>query len=155
MRKEETRCAVGILGGDRNAIRFLDVEDATLASHVEFASEKLSEIIHEVAPDEIFVTSEYEQHSDHVAACGAVRLAMQKTQSSAKLYRYTVLLRPGLSLSSIADTTKTIDITEQLQTKRLAVGQFNSHLKIIAKQQTQPFFESVDPWLETSETFFV
>jgi len=155
MRKAETRRAVAILGGDPEAIRFLDVEDATLGEHVASVSETLAAIIREVAPDEIYVTSEHEQHSDHVAACAAVRSAMQRASSSATLYRYTIQLLPGLSPQSIAEPTVTVDIAERLETKTRAAGQFASHLTIVAAGQTEPFFQSVAPWLRPTEMFFV
>jgi LmbE family N-acetylglucosaminyl deacetylase len=155
MRKEETRCAVDILGGDRGAIRFLDVEDASLERHVESVSETLAAIIREVAPDEIYVTSEHEEHPDHVAACAVVRSAMRKTRSGARLYRYVIALRQGLLRSSIGGPSVTIDIAEQLETKRRAVSQFASHLTVVAKGQTEPFFSNADPWLLPGEAFFV
>ena len=155
MRKEETRRAVDILGGHREAIRFLDVEDAALAGQIEPVSETLSAIIGDVTPDEIYVTSEHENHPDHVAACAVVRSAMWKTQSHATLYRYIVSLRPGVSLSSVPEPSVTIDIAEQLETKRRAVSQFASHLKVVANGQTEPFFRNVDQWLQPREVFFV
>lgn len=155
MRKEETRRAVDILGGDREAIRFLDVQDASLQEHVEAAAETLAAIMNEVAPDEIYVTSEHEEHLDHVAACEAVRLAMLKARSGAGLFRYTILLPPGVSRASIAEPSVTVDIAGELDAKRRATSQFASHLTIVGKGQTEPFFANVDPWLQPVEAFFV
>jgi LmbE family N-acetylglucosaminyl deacetylase len=155
MRKEETRRAVDLLGGDREAIRFLDVEDASLARHIESVSETLAAILREVAPEEVYVTSEHENHPDHVAACAAVRSAMRKARSHATLYRYIVSLRPEMSLSSAPGPSVAIDVAEQLESKRRAVSQFASHLKVVARGQTEPFFKNVDPWLQSREVFFV
>ncbi len=155
MRKEETRRAVDILGGKREAIRFLDVEDGDLRRHIESASEGVAGIIREVNPDEVYVTSEHEGHPDHVAACAVVRSAMRKAHSQAALYRYIVALRSGLSLSSVRETWVSVDIAEQLETKRKAVNQFASHLKVVAKGQTEPFFKDVEEWLQPVERFFV
>ena len=155
MRKEETRRAVDILGASRGAIRFLDVEDGALGGLIASVSEKMAAIIRDVAPAEIYVTSEYENHPDHVAACTVVRSAMRAAQSHATLYRYIVSLRPGLSLLSVPEQSVALDITAQLETKRMAVSQFASHLKVVAKAQTEPFFTSVDRWLQPEEVFFV
>ena len=155
MRKEETRRAVDILGGHGEAIRFLDVEDGALEKHVESASERIAEIIADVDPDEIYVTSEHEEHRDHVAACVVVRSALRKTHSHATLYRYIVSLRSGLLWSAIPEPSVSIDIADQLETKRRAVSQFASHLKIVAKGQREPFFKNVDKWLQPKEVFFV
>jgi LmbE family N-acetylglucosaminyl deacetylase len=155
MRKEETRRAVGILGGRPEAIRFLDVEDAALERHVEFASQRIAGIIADVDPDEVYVTSQHEEHPDHVAACAAVRSAIRETHSHATVYRYIISLRPGLSLSSIPEPSVSIDITGQLERKRKAVSQFASHLTIVAKGQGEPFFKNTDKWLGPSEVFLV
>ena len=155
MRKEETRRAVAILGGRREAIRFLDIEDASLADHVETVSETMAAVLREVSPDEIYVTSQYENHPDHVAACAVVRSAMRMARSRAKLYRYLISLRSDVSPSATGEPTVSVDITEQLETKRRAVNQFSSHLKIVARGQTEPFFRNVEAWLRPSETFFV
>ena len=153
MRTAETRRAVDILGGRSEAIRFLDVEDASLARHVERVSETMAEIIRQTAPDEIYVTSEHEAHPDHVAACAVVRSAMRKMPSHARLYRYMISLREGLVRSSILEPSVTIDISGQLEAKRRAVSQFASHLKIVAKGQTEPFFTDVSQWLQPREVF--
>jgi N-acetylglucosamine malate deacetylase 1 len=155
MRKEETRRAVAVLGGHREAIRFLDVEDASLQRHVESTAERVAQIIREVDPDEIYVTSEHEEHPDHVAACAVVRSAMQRAHSRATLFRYVVSLRSGLSLPSIPDPSVAIDVSEQLDTKRRAVSQFASHLKVVAKGQTEPFFKDAEEWIHPEEVFFV
>jgi LmbE family N-acetylglucosaminyl deacetylase len=155
MRKAETRRAVDILGGRSETIRFLDVEDGTLETQVGPVSETLSAIIREAAPDEIYVTSQHEAHPDHVAACAAVRAAMRKTGSRAALYRYVIALRPGVSVSSAGEATTAVDIGGHLATKRRAVSQFASHLTIVARGQTEPFFKSIEPWVQPTEVFFV
>jgi N-acetylglucosamine malate deacetylase 1 len=155
MRKEETRRAVEILGGHRETIRFLDVEDASLQRHAESTAARVAQIIREVDPDEIYVTSEHEQHPDHVAACAVVRSAMQRAHSRTTLYRYVVSLRSGLSLPSVPDPSVAVGITEQLDKKRRAVSQFASHLKVVAKGQTEPFFKGVEEWIQPKEMFFV
>ncbi len=155
MRKDETLRAVTILGSRPEAVRFLDVEDGTLEDHLQPAIETIAHLIDELTPQEIYVTSEHERHPDHVAACAVVRAAMQKTQSRAALYRYTIELRHGLSLSTIDQPSLALDISAQLELKRQAVSQFNSHLKIVARGQTQPFFLSTDDWLQPQERFFV
>ncbi len=155
MRKEETRRAVDLLGGRSETLRFLDVEDGTLARHIEATAETIAEIIRDVAPDEIYVTSGYEEHSDHVAACTVVRSAMAGTHSSATLYRYVIALARGASPASIDEPSIEVDITAQMDTKRRAVQQFASHLTIAAKGQTEPFFPDPDVWVRPTETFFV
>jgi len=154
-RKEETRRAVDILGGEGLAIRFLDVEDASLARHVEPVSEQLAEIIREVSPEEIYVTSEYEEHPDHVAGCAAARAAMRMADCTARLFRYVIALRAGLTMASIPEPKVSVDISSQMERKRQAVSQFVCHLKVVAKGQTEPLFRGVDDWVRPREVFFV
>jgi len=155
MRQEETRRAVAILAGDAATVRFLNVEDATLARQVDAAAETLAAIMHDVTPDEIYVTSQHEEHPDHVAACAAVRSAMRSTRSRATLYRYMIALRRGVSPDTAGEPTVTVDIAPQLDRKRRAVSQFASHLTIVGRGQTEPFFHSIDPWVRPVERFFV
>jgi LmbE family N-acetylglucosaminyl deacetylase len=155
MRKDETRRAVDILGGRAETIRFLDIEDGQLRHHVEAVSETIAGLIRQVAPREIYVTSEHEEHPDHVAACAAVRSAMAKTGSPAMLYRYVIALPAGVSVAAIDEPTVAVDVAAQMETKRRAVRQFASHLTIVAKGQTEPFFKDADAWVRPTETFFV
>jgi LmbE family N-acetylglucosaminyl deacetylase len=155
MRKDETRRAVAILAGEAATIRFLDVEDATLARHVDIVAATLAAIIREVTPDEVYVTSQHEEHPDHVAACAAVREAMRATPSRATLYRYIIALRRGLSPETAGEPTVAADIAPQQEKKRRAVSQFASHLTIVGRGQTAPFFAGVEPWVRPVETFFV
>ncbi|HOI56151.1 MAG TPA: PIG-L family deacetylase [Phycisphaerae bacterium] len=155
MRKDETRRAVAILAGEAAAIRFLDVEDATLAHHVDAVAETLASIVREVRPDEIYVTSQHEEHPDHVAACVAVRSAMRSTRSRATLYRYVIALAGGRSPDTVGEPTVAVDIGPQQDLKRRAVSQFASHLTIVGRGQTEPFFASIEPWVRPVEVFFV
>ncbi|MFW6145714.1 MAG: PIG-L deacetylase family protein [Planctomycetota bacterium] len=154
MRKDETRRAVDVLGGRSETIRFLDVEDGTLSRHAEAVSETMAEIIDEVEPDEIYVTSEHEEHTDHVAACAVVRAAMAKTHSGATLHRYVIALADGVSPGSVDEPTVAVDIAAHMETKRRAVRRFASHLTIVAQGQTEPFFPDADAWVGPTETFF-
>lgn len=154
-RKEETRRAVDVLGGDGGAIRFLDVEDGSLARHVGPVSEQLAQIIREAAPEEVYVTSEHEEHLDHVAGCAAVRAAMRLAKSRARLLRYVIALRGGLTTASIPEPKVFVDIAAQMERKRQAVRQFVCHLEVVAKGQTEPLFATVDDWVRPREVFFV
>jgi LmbE family N-acetylglucosaminyl deacetylase len=153
MRREETRRAVDILGGDGKSVKFLDVEDGSLSGLVEPVSEMLSEIIRCSAPGEIYVTSEHERHADHVAACAAVRAAMRKAGSRARLLRYAVSPRSPSDFPPTGEAVLAVDITDQLETKRRAINQFACHLRIVAEGQTEPVFKSIAPWLQPREVF--
>lgn len=154
-RKEETRRSVEILGGSRNEIIFFDIEDGNLANYAEEASEKLAELIRRVSPDEIWVTSEYEEHPDHIAASGITRSALSKASCDAKLLRYITILKSDIKPERIECPRIIEDISEHLDTKRKAVAQFESHLKIVAKKQVEPLFKNADRWLAENEVFFV
>lgn len=157
MRKAETCRAVSILGGntgDTADIRFLDFEDGALANHAAAATEALAAIIRQVDPDELYVTSQYEWHADHVAACHLARAALQQARCPATLYRYAIALPPGLTLAAIDEPRATVEIPpDLLDLKRRAVNEFRSHLQIVARGQTAPLFEDINCWLQPEETF--
>lgn len=155
LRRAETGRAMDILAGSRHAIHFLDTEDGTLNLHVDTVAVQLAGMIRGLAPTEVFVTSEYEQHRDHVAACAVIRAELAQAASPARLYRYTVILRPDVVPASVPGPAVDIDISAHLPRKRQALSQFASHLTIIARQQPAPFFSSVDPWLQPREHFLV
>ena len=155
MRKNETRRAVDILGGRSEGVRFLDIEDGTLTRHVEAVAETIAEIITETNPEEIYVTSEHEEHPDHVAACAVVRSAIAGTKSAAVLYRYVIALPAGVTTAGIDEPTVAVDVSAQMETKLRAVRQFASHLTVVGTGQTEPFFKDPDVWVQSTETFFV
>jgi LmbE family N-acetylglucosaminyl deacetylase len=155
LRKNETRRSVQMLGGGRAEVRFFDYEDGRLAEFAGEAGSKLAKLMREAKPDEIWVTSEYEEHPDHIAACAVVRSARAQSGCCARLLRYITILRPGLALTEILDPRIQEDISRQLPLKRKAISQFESHLKVMAKGQKVPFFRTADAWLGEEETFFV
>jgi hypothetical protein len=46
-----------------------------------------------------------------------------------------------------------VDIGGVLDAKRRAISQFASHLTIVARGQTEPFFKDVSQWLQPTEVF--
>lgn len=155
MRRAETRRSVRILGGRTDDVVFMGFEDGNLSGCVEAVVEKLAEWIGKIRPDEIWVTSEFEAHPDHVAACAAARLACKRSGCASRLLRYITILRTGLSPAGMEEPRIVEDVTHQLELKRKAVGGFDSHLKVVAKGQTAPLFENMDRWLSGTEVFFV
>ena len=155
MRKNETRRSVQILGCGRTEVHFFDYEDGRLAEFAEAAVQKLARLMRETKPDEIWVTSEHEEHRDHIAACAIARSARILGNCRGRLLRYITILRPGLTPAEIFDPRLEEDISQHLEIKRRAIGQFESHLKIIAKGQREPFFANADAWLGEKEIFFV
>lgn len=155
MRRAETLRSVRILGGRTDDVVFMGFEDGSLSGCVEAVAERLAEWIGKIRPGEIWVTSEYEEHPDHVAACVAARRACERSGSRARLLRYITILRTGLSPAGIDEPRIVEDITGQLELKREAVGGFDSHLKVVARGQTAPLFANMDRWLSGTEVFFV
>jgi len=155
MRKNETRRSVQILGSGRTEVYFFDYEDGQLVAFIDEAVQKLAGLIRETMPDEIWVTSEHEEHRDHIAACAIARSARILSNCRARLLRYITILRPGLFLAEIPDSRLEEDISQFLEIKRRAISQFESHLKIIAKEQREPFFLNANAWLGEKEIFFV
>lgn len=81
MRKDETRRAVEILGGRVDDIRFLDFENERLVAQKADALARITALLRELAPSEVYFPSPFEGHPEHVvtneiakAACAATGL---------------------------------------------------------------------------------
>ena len=86
MRKAETLRAVGILGADTGDVRFLDVENERLADERAAAEREIAAILTELSPSEVYVTSPFEGHREHVVTNEVTRAACGKTAKCPALF---------------------------------------------------------------------
>ena len=108
-RETEARAALRKLGVETPAIHFLGAQDGTLAWQTpEQASEvagRLRELIARMKPDEIFAAYRKDGSSEHEAAFGLLKQALQDSTHPVRLYEYPVwswwnpalLIRPCFS----------------------------------------------------------
>ena len=147
LRKDETKRAIEILGLKQDRLFFFDCKDGTL--------DRLSLLWREINPDEVYCTSKYEGHKDHVATERIVHEARTRTGSNATVMHYITTLAYGTSLSNVAEEVVMNDISDVLPLKRKAIAQFVCHLGIVSKHQRAPICADFNQYLTSAEPFII
>ncbi len=155
LRKDETRRAFEILGGNPADLRFLDFENERFLPKKEEAVARVARIVEEIAPTEIYVTSPFEGHPEHVAANVIVRKACDDVNTKAAIIEYIVSLKKDLSLKDLPRGLREVDVSAQRDREKKALAQFKSHLGILSPRQSKPLAENYDRYLTPVETFLV
>jgi LmbE family N-acetylglucosaminyl deacetylase len=155
LRKDETRRAFRILGGDPADLRFLDFENERLVEKKGEAVAKVAAALKEVAPTEVYVTSPFEAHPEHVAANAIVREARAAAGVNPTIFEYTVSPKRGLSPQGQPRRRHEVDVSAQRAREREALGVFRSHLGTLSPRQSKPLRENYDEYLTPVETFLV
>ncbi|MPY94513.1 MAG: hypothetical protein GEV08_16080 [Acidimicrobiia bacterium] len=89
-RRAESLAACALLGVEERHVRFLGFEELTLDRCFDELANTLAQLIDEVAPDEVLVTSERDWHADHRMAHRATQLAVERTRGEPLLLAYPV-----------------------------------------------------------------
>ena len=155
LRKDETRRAFRILGGDPADLRFLDFENERLIEKKGEAVAKLAAVLEEIKPSEVYVTSPFEAHPEHVAANAIVREARAGAGVEPTLFEYSVSPRKGSPPPGPSSRRHEVDVSAQRAREREALGVFRSHLGILSPRQSKPLAANYDEYLTPVETFFV
>ena len=155
LRKDETRRAFRILGGDPADLRFLDFENERLIEKKAEAVAKVAAMLKEIKPSEVYVTSPFEAHPEHVAANAIVREARAAAGVLPTLFEYSVSPRKGQPAPGPPRRRLEVDVSAQRAREREALGVFRSHLGILSPRQTKPLAADYDGYLTPVETFFV
>jgi len=155
LRKDETRRAIAILGLRQDRLFFFDFKDGTLDANSDVAADRLARLWREINPGEVYCTSKYEGHKDHVATERIVREARARAGSSANVMHYITTLAYGTSLGDVAEEVVMLDIIDVLPLKRRAVAQFHCHLGIVSPQQRVPLCADFDQYLTNAEPFIM
>lgn len=150
IRRKEAIRAAEILGIPRINLFFLDIEDKSLGKHKKYSLEKITKMIKEIRPTEIFFPQELEYNPDHRATNRIIKEALKKLDFHIAEYRYSIawrfpfyLLLYGLNEDRfyrlmcrfLRRNLLYIDISEFLSIKRRAIKQYASQLKIYSSSQ--------------------
>jgi LmbE family N-acetylglucosaminyl deacetylase len=156
------------LGIPDQDVLLLGFPDSELGTQIDSVASSLTRILSELNPDEIFIPSSIDWHSDHVAVHAASLRAAAQSQSVAALYTYPIWFwsrdawaPPGVTafrrkLSLLRDFVFTTGIRLRPQ-KVLTSGYLESKRDLMEiygweLQQDYDFFEK---WhLRTEELFF-
>jgi LmbE family N-acetylglucosaminyl deacetylase len=154
-RKRETERAVGILGGNAANIRYLDYKDGSLEAHSAEVVRRLLPIFEELRPAEVYVTNAYEHHPDHRAASTIVSQAIDTNGLATELFQYFIGPKAGYAIDPAREQVIEVDISRIFELKKVAVNQFECHLKVISPKQTKPLWENGNAYLHQVEKFIV
>jgi LmbE family N-acetylglucosaminyl deacetylase len=155
MRKAETLRAVEMLGASPRDVRFLDFENERLAEQGAEAGRRLQAILSELSPSEVYVTSPFEGHREHVLTNELTRAACAATGKCPSVREYVVTLGRGQTLDTVPRRVVPMNVSAVRDRERRALAQFRSHLDVIYKGQPAPLTPNYDRYLTEEEPFLV
>lgn len=155
MRKAETLRAVEILGANPRDVRFLDFENERLAERRAEAGSRVEAILSELSPSEVYVTSPFEGHREHVLAHELTRAACAATAKCPSILEYVVTLGRDQTLDTVPRRVVRMNVSGVRDRERRALAQFRSHLDLIYKGQPAPLTPNYDRYLTEEEPFLV
>jgi len=164
IRKKEIEKATGILGVPCRNVLFLDFEDGMLEHYEKEAEERVSAILMEEKPAEIYYPYERDSNSDHRATNRIVGNATKKSGFPILRYRYSITQtysRAGPIIDSILNFFKGnmigFDISKFIDLKRTALKEFKSQTAIISSEQKKPILSAqrLEMHLKNKEIFHI
>lgn len=162
IRREEVKRAVKILGVQKENLIFLEFEDGTLEKNEKRVEEKISQIIKENSPVEVYFPYEKDVHPDHRATNRAVRNAIKNLGITVRKYQYSIsqkYSRMGPIIDILLNIFKHnivhVDISRFHSVKRAAVREFKSEIEIISSKQQKPLMNNIDMFLNHEEPFYI
>ncbi|MGI0490003.1 PIG-L deacetylase family protein [Pantanalinema rosaneae CENA516] len=150
LRQQEAIAAAEQLGLPEQDVIFLGLPDGELSSHQSTAIQKVTDLLYQYQPEEVYIPYYLEPHPDHVATNTAVIGALQEYRQAVMVCEYPVwfwsywpwvnfsgkiwdlkllkwLLKVNLKL--MRDFQRSIAIADILDQKRQALEQHESQLK--------------------------
>jgi LmbE family N-acetylglucosaminyl deacetylase len=155
MRKEETRRAVDILTAGRAEILYLEVENERLVEEQADVTRRVTALVGDLKPAELYAPSAFEGHAEHVAANEIARAACASTGACGALFEYIVSLRRDVSIDTVPRRRIGVDVSAYRDLEREALAQFKSHLDVISPKLTAPLTPDYDRYLTDEEPFLV
>jgi LmbE family N-acetylglucosaminyl deacetylase len=155
MRRAETLRAVEILGAQRSDVRFFDFENERLPEQRAEAGRRLEAVLSELSPAEVYFTSPFEGHREHVLTNELTRAACAATRKCPSIYEYVVTLGHGQTLDAVPRRVVRMNVSGVRDRERRALTQFRSHLELIYKGQPAPLTPNYDRYLTEEEPYLV
>jgi len=164
IRIEEMVRAAEILGVSEENIILLNFEDGTLEKNSKEAEERVTHIISETRPTEVFIPYEKDHHTDHRATNRIVRGSIKRLGLPISEYQYSIYqkysrIRPVIdkSLNFLRHNVVQVDISDFLSVKERAIKEFKSEITMISSKQTRPVLadSTVKRHLKNKEMFYI
>lgn len=90
IRRQEALAASRVLGIEEESVTFLDFEDGRLSEHYAAAVARVSSLLHEYKPDEVFIPYHREPNLDHLATNRIVLTALSAVGIAPVVCEYPV-----------------------------------------------------------------
>jgi LmbE family N-acetylglucosaminyl deacetylase len=136
IRSNEAKKAAATMGVVEENLLFLEYQDGTLENNVEEAAGRVSAFLQRINPDSVYFPGEKDRHRDHKATYAILQKALG-LMDSAPASRMYVIWR-GKSASVPGQHLLTMDISEMLTTKKLAIAEYKSQVTKFAPVQKRP-----------------
>lgn len=124
-REKEEKKALRELGVDEDHVIFLGIEDAPLFKHRQEASQRVTQLIEQLRPSEVFIPYIGDKHPDHMATHMIVRDCLTKLDFNSSVYQYFVWEVPD---SKITGNAIVVDISKELEAKKAAISHYESQI---------------------------
>jgi LmbE family N-acetylglucosaminyl deacetylase len=162
IRKEEVKRATKILGVPEENLIFLDFVDGTLKDNEKKAEEKVTEILSEQQPVEIYFPYKNDGHPDHQVTYRIVKNSIRKLAISASAYQYSITpqyARVGPIIDRLLRHFKNhmvyVDISMFLPMKEAALQEFESELTTVSCNHRKSVINGVKRFLNSKEVFYI
>jgi LmbE family N-acetylglucosaminyl deacetylase len=161
IRRVEALNAIRILGVSDKNVHFMGFEDGKLKNFIDDACARVSKLLIDFQPDEVYFPYRNDSNPDHKATNRIVRKAVKDVSSSVAKYEYSIAMkyaRIGPRLVALVNLLRNrlvqVDITRFFAQKKKAISQYKSQVEIICSAQTRPVLGRVDRFLKKKETFY-
>jgi len=162
IRKEEVLRAVKILGVPKENVIFLGFEDGSLEENADKAVETIKEIMIKYSPSEIYFPFIKDFHPDHRAANRMIKKCAQELRLTCLKNQYSIshkYARLGPLFERILNLFRKsiveVDVSDFLDLKKIAVGEFTSEISTISDEQKKPLIEKTQKFFKRKETFYL
>lgn len=139
MRKDETRRSVGILTRGTGEIVFLDVPNEELVARQAATTARVTALLTDLRPAELYVTSPFEGHAEHVATNQIAKAACAASGGCRQVFEFIVTLKRDTDLSRVPRRQVSVDVSAHRTLEQRALLQFRSHLDVITPKLPTPF----------------
>ena len=161
IRKQEFSEAAQILKVPEDNRFFFDFEDGALTQHTEEATKKVTDLIDQFRPVEIYYPYVRDSNTDHQAASHIIDDVVANMNLSTFQYQYSIaqtFYRLGPIASKLLNYfyhhLVFVDVSKFVKQKEAAIHKYNSQTTIIASGQERPVIANVSKFLKTTEMFY-
>jgi LmbE family N-acetylglucosaminyl deacetylase len=161
IRRTEIISATKILGVPKENILFLGIEDGRIADNAKEIKTKVSEILNEFKPVEIYYPYKGDFHRDHRMASRILQECIKKLGFSVLGYQYSVgqrFSRIRMSNAKLLTRFKNdltyVDVSKYLPQKAAAINEYKSQTSILFAGQKRPVVKATSKYLKMYETFW-